>query len=48
MIDFMLKKCDAIALRTAKLTGKIINNCEKLKIVSRAPHLAPGGVRRSF
>ena len=30
-----LKKCDAIALRTAKLTEKIINNCEKLKIVSR-------------
>ena len=30
-----LKKCDAIALRTAKLTDKIINSCEKLKIVSR-------------
>ena len=30
-----LKKCDAIALRTAKLTGKIIDSCEKLKIVSR-------------
>ena len=30
-----LKKCDAIALRTAKLTAKIIDNCEKLKIVSR-------------
>ena len=30
-----LKECDAIALRTASLTSKIINNCNKLKIVSR-------------
>jgi len=30
-----LKDFDAIALRTAKLSAKIINNCKKLKIVSR-------------
>jgi len=30
-----LKKCDAIALRTAPLTEKIINSCDNLKIVSR-------------
>ena len=30
-----LKECDAIALRTAQLTEKIINHCNNLKIVSR-------------
>ena len=30
-----LKECNAIALRTASLTSTIINNCNKLKIVSR-------------
>ena len=30
-----LKNCDAISLRTASLTSKIINNCNNLKIVSR-------------
>ena len=30
-----LQNCDAIALRTASLTSKIINNCNNLKIVSR-------------
>ena len=30
-----LKECDAIALRTARLTEKIIDQCNNLKIVSR-------------
>ena len=30
-----IKECDAISVRTEKLSSKVINSCKKLKIISR-------------